>query len=130
MYSHEVIGRFFTVGRYYVRPLTFLNPHDNGGRCDVSTFKINPNDRAATNQERPAYSNCSFDDLIAIPLSMEIFKKCKLQETKLLGCSFYFNGNQQCALSNDYGDEVILHSLDQLQNLYFAITGTELEVNL
>lgn len=69
-------------------------------------------------------------EMESIPLAPEILKKCGLADKQILGFEFYFNGKGECVLTNEHGNSVIIHSLHQLQNLYFALTGNELEINL
>lgn len=71
-----------------------------------------------------------------IPLTEEILLKCGFE------CFEFDNGqpnqyrfkNRLIVIRNgnfvDYGSDVIINSLHQLQNLYFALTGEELTINL
>ena len=90
-----------------------------------------------------AIVNCTFrgydlDELHPIPLTEEILlNKCKAEKVGSewqieyndttfifegsLGRGYYYTGGEGCKLS------VLFYNLHQLQNLYFALTGEELE---
>jgi len=68
-----------------------------------------------------------------IPLTEEILLKCKWQLVK----GIYFYINSYFCIDNSgrlyyHGDYtgINIHTVHQLQNLYFALTGKELEINL
>ena len=77
-----------------------------------------------------------------IPLTEEILKKCKFLNRSFYvigaGNSFKWQLDDIVLLKNIEGKfylpnmlkNIVLESLHQLQNLYFALTGKELEVNL
>ena len=71
-----------------------------------------------------------------IPLTKELLLKCGFEEE--FGGIIYYNRNQGiefnfsngwCTASRGEYDIVDVQYLHQLQNLYFALTGEELEVN-
>lgn len=68
-----------------------------------------------------------------ISLTSEILKKCGFVDRKLGNFYFLENGNLTIeGYEHDYNGLFIgnIESMHQLQNLYFALTGTELEINL
>ena len=87
-------------------------------------------------------------DLIPIQLTEEILLKCKgvkssyTSNPELIGASkkydlgsiIIFQPNEDESVFytciNEYMDNLIVDALHQLQNLYFALTGQELEINL
>lgn len=78
-----------------------------------------------------------------IPLTEELLKKCGFQQRPIRNDSYSLCLQEFCIyrnedtchfeLPNEYGGTgsyVEIKSLHQLQNLYFALTGEELEINL
>ena len=84
------------------------------------------------NKEGYVVNSSWLDEFEPIPLTEEILLKCGYikQENEMyrvMGHSIW-NVQENMFVSNKNG--IILRSLHQLQNLYFAITGEELTVNL
>jgi len=83
-----------------------------------------------------------YDDCRPIPLTEEILTKCGFRKSKLEGYDVHFRYDHQLLHSSvtsiynaDFSiklDNVArgVKSLHQLQNLFFALTGNELEVKL
>jgi hypothetical protein len=78
-------------------------------------------------------------ELFGVPLTEKILLKCGLERAKEYGIhSFWVNKGWKiyyCAFNKgarfiERGWIADMQYLHQLQNLYFALTGTELEVNL
>jgi hypothetical protein len=88
--------------------------HHNGGFIDAQIFHLTDEDI----------------NVLPIPLSPEIIEKCGFEDEYGNG-RYYFDGLE-------YYDgklwfrtsEIKIQYLHQFQNLYFALTGEELEVNL
>lgn len=99
-----------------------------------------------TKNEKSDWNRSLCDKLSPIPLTPEILEKCGFKKNGTFDKQFN-NGNQiEIDLSDEYKGEVWLGGSDsctngmgfvancqylhQLQNLYFALTGEELTVNL
>lgn len=75
----------------------------------------------------------SYTDLKPIPLTEEILLECGFIPCSILENHFNIKGMCIFKLNEMFlcdKNGVIINSLNQLQNLYFAITGVELEINL
>lgn len=84
---------------------------------------------------------CALSELEPIPLTPEILEKAGFEEDKLHECYVIWNSvsnvaieffdNQLQLVGQNSAEEIghIKH-LHQLQNLYFALTGEELNINL
>lgn len=68
-----------------------------------------------------------------IPLTEEILLKCGFERYEFDNGQYRFK-NRLIVIRDgkfvDYGSDVIITSLHQLQNLYFSLTGEELTINL
>lgn len=147
MKANELIGNWFTKegadSLYWFKPLTFHNPQDQGGRCDCEYLKVK---KPFVNGLKECYAK----DLRPIPLTPELLEKCgfekfpydaddedveywilKLPESGQI--SYYKPGEFFVSDTHSpdfYGAKVNITHLHQLQNLYFALTGEELQINL
>lgn len=91
------------------------------------------------NSDTAAYVFEEFDDIDPIPLSPAILEKCgfeQMEAPRIYGLAryrYYVDCGWFYVLS-DSDDEVLLNDeieyLHQLQNLYYALTTTDLPVNL
>lgn len=100
--------------------------------------EINETDIRIKEPEREYKFWESFETVIPIALSAEILQACG----NLEGRCFYFKEQGavkfimwQDQVDNSYhynngNNNIIVESLHQLQNLFFALTGTELPINL
>lgn len=82
------------------------------------------------------------NEIFPIPLSPEILEKCGFSKTSYEEQSWQIsqseNGivfceddkNGYCEVVLDFYSQVRVRYLHQLQNLYYALTGTELNINL
>ncbi|TYP89439.1 hypothetical protein BC792_12740 [Sphingobacterium allocomposti] len=78
----------------------------------------------------------SFDRIYPIPLTEEIIIKCGFERSEyndyrhpiLFGTLTLYEGVAELHISDMYS--VWVNNLHQLQNLYFALTGEELEVKI
>ena len=92
-------------------------------------------------KDKDSVTNAKFvtPDLKPIPLTAEILEQCGFKNT-ILGGEYVYNErgimkiyiNSIGLVSYKIGDIIFttIHYLHQLQNLYFALTGEELQVNL
>ena len=109
------------------------------GLNHCTVFGLDDNSIGVEDDESPTWENES--NLYPIPLTEEILlNKCKAEKVGSewqieyndttfifegsLGRGYYYTGGEGCKLS------VLFYNLHQLQNLYFALTGEELEVKL
>jgi len=84
--------------------------------------------------------NCPYDDLEPIPLTPEILEKCGFEKNEDGDDGYYYDlsangilfieGDKKgyCEVFLDMIEEVRVRYLHQLQNLYFSLTGQELNV--
>jgi len=80
-----------------------------------------------------------YADLSPIPLTPEILEKCGFEKgydvysKDSFEIAYIINGFDEVGyvlIINKEAESVIFHYLHQLQNLYFALTGQELDTNL
>lgn len=126
------------IGNYIYNISTFSQ-----GVCRIAA--IHKEGLIKLEEDDKTYEKFIYPELIPIPLTEEILLKCGFKKEiipRALGIhNIYYNGtitiHQREAFewgvydeSDEYTVNIELQSLHQLMNLYFALTGKELEVKL
>ncbi len=117
----------------------------NGTSCYVSQIMWNEIETMRVNANDKTYSKCTYQDLQPITLTPEILSKCNFIKQERFHYSNVFTSKEgnfiinqlrgSCEISYGLdGNLAIISkrelSLHELQNLYFALTAKELEVEL
>jgi hypothetical protein len=124
-----------------LRAGNWVNDVKGGGYNNPGYVKVISIGESVINewQDMGFSGGASLKDIHPIPLTPEILDKCGFKERADTGLysngknfflhHYYLMDDEYCFRYNDYKSYPI-RFLHQLQNLYFALTGEELTVNL
>lgn len=114
--------------------------HDNGnGAFTVEVVGITP--KEVTVKYGPGVSTITQEEITPLPLTVKTLLKCGFSEVGIYE-NVYHRGDYRIYLDREANDgllkyetetyqiEIEVGGVHQLQNLYFALTGEELPVNL